>query len=153
MRFSTPFIVSTSFGSLARAANLLAALGGTNAPSAAQQSGCTPFTSTFPASDVSSDFYTPFISISPEGTYEATGDGLTLFLTKPDVPINRTGHVNSALGQGATINSTFLLSCVLFFFSDRLIEADGFSRYGKVTYRVAAPRVAGSVTAVIMIGG
>ena len=110
MRFSTPLIASTSFGSLARAANLLAALGGTDAPSAAQQSGCTPFTSTFPASDVSPDSYTPFIAVSPEGTYDATGDGLQLFLTKPDVPVNRTGHVNSALGQGATINSTFLLS-------------------------------------------
>lgn len=108
MRLFTAFFVSSSLGSLARAASLLSALGGT--PSAAQESGCKPFSSTFSQSEVSPDSYTPFVAVSPQGTYQATGDGLKLFLTKPEATITKQGHVNSAVGQGATVNSTFLLS-------------------------------------------
>lgn len=110
MHFVASLILASSLGSLARAASLLSVLGGTGTSGPSQQSGCTPFSSTFSSSDVSSDFYTPFIAISPEGSYEATGDGLVLHLTKPDGTITTEGHVNSALGQGATVNSTFLLS-------------------------------------------
>lgn len=77
-----------------------------------QQSTCRPFNSTFSQSDISQDFYTPFIGISPPETYEATGDGLEMFLKKPQGPITRQGHVNSEIGEGATINSTFTMQYV-----------------------------------------
>lgn len=76
---------------------------------------CQPFTSTFPPSDVKSDSFTtflseaPFVAISPPGTYSTPGSGLQMFLKKPEGQLTTQGHVNSVVGQGATINSTFTM--------------------------------------------
>ena len=76
------------------------------------RNGCQPFTSTFPPSDVSGNGLTallgaPFVSIGAPGSYSTDGDGLQLFLKKPEGPITQDGHTNSVVGTGATISSTF----------------------------------------------
>jgi len=76
---------------------------------------------------------TSFVAISPIGSYQTTYAGLELYLTKPDGKITTTKGVNDKIAPGATINSTFTLL------------------YGKVTFEVAAPTVAGIITAVILM--
>ena len=77
-----------------------------------QRSSCQPFSSTFSQFDVSRSFFTPFVGVSPPDTYRATGDGLEMFLKRPEGAITRKGHVNSVVGEGATLNSTFTMLCV-----------------------------------------
>ncbi|THH09733.1 hypothetical protein EW145_g1812 [Phellinidium pouzarii] len=96
------------------------------------QTHCQAFSSNFLPDDVSREPYTPFIVISPPETCEAN-DGLQMYLRKPEGAVTRQGHVNSAIGEGATINSTFTIL------------------YGKVTFEMKAPAVAGSVSAVILV--
>lgn len=76
--------------------------------------GCQPMTSTFPPSDVSDNGLTtllgaPFVSTGAPGSYSTDGNGLQMFLKKPEGPITQDGHTNSVVGTGATINSTFTL--------------------------------------------
>lgn len=120
----TSTLLILSLGSLVRAASLLSGRasngGGTSHQlDNRQQPGCTPMTSTFPPSDFASGGLlslssspAPFVATSPEGSYEATGDGLVLYLEKPQGTVTKTdgGKTNSITGNGATVNSTFLLS-------------------------------------------
>jgi hypothetical protein len=70
---------------------------------------CTPFATGFPAGSVSSESSAPFIGITPADSFSITEDGLSMFLKRPDGEIITTGGVNSQVGQGTTINSTFTL--------------------------------------------
>lgn len=80
-----------------------------------RSSSCQSFSSTFSVSSVSSRSSSddapasPFVAISPEGSYRAGNDGLELFLQKPDGHITTRGGVNDKVANGATINSTFTL--------------------------------------------
>ncbi|KAI0060249.1 concanavalin A-like lectin/glucanase [Artomyces pyxidatus] len=97
---------------------------------------CAPFSTTFSPGSVSprsSDASTPFVAVSPEGSYRADGDGLQLYLQRPPGRVTTAGGVNDKVADGATINSTFVML------------------HGKVTYEMSAPRVAGVVTAAILI--
>ncbi|KZP16624.1 glycoside hydrolase family 16 protein [Athelia psychrophila] len=98
---------------------------------------CQPFHSTFPAGSVSASRSlgdsSAFVAISPEGSYRAGSNGLELFMQKPEGGIVTRGGVNNKVADGATVNSTFTFL------------------YGKVTYEVSSPLVAGAVTAVILI--
>jgi len=98
---------------------------------------CQPFHTTFPPGSVAGDSNTPssapFVAISPQGSYNLGNDGLELYLKKPPGEVTTRKGVNDNTADGATVNSTFTLL------------------YGKVTYEVAAPLVAGVVTAVILI--
>lgn len=70
--------------------------------------GCQPFHTTFSSSDaVSRSTGTPFIADSPEGSYAVTGQGLELYLDRPQGKITRKGGVNNVVADGATVNSTF----------------------------------------------
>lgn len=72
---------------------------------------CQPFSTTFPSSSVSSEpGSAPFVGISPQDSYEATGNGLHMYLKKPQGTITRSGDTNNVLGEGATVNSTFLMT-------------------------------------------
>ncbi|TFY78449.1 hypothetical protein EWM64_g5563 [Hericium alpestre] len=98
---------------------------------------CTPFNSTFPKGSV--DFRqtstgAPFIAISPNGSWDVGSNGLELFMSKPEGPVTTSDGVNSQLGNGATVNSTFTFL------------------YGKVTYVVTGVNTPGIVTAAILIG-
>ncbi|KAF7790187.1 hypothetical protein EIP86_001139 [Pleurotus ostreatoroseus] len=98
------------------------------------RSQCTPFHSKFPASDVSSsENYAPFVVVSPPGSYSVDETGLQLYLKKPVGKITTKDGVNNVVADGATVNSTFTML------------------YGKVTFEVTAPKVAGVVTAAILI--
>ncbi|KAI5122494.1 hypothetical protein M0805_001402 [Coniferiporia weirii] len=97
------------------------------------QSQCQSLSFSFLASDISRESSTPFIAISPDDSYKVTDDGLQISLKKPEGAITKQDHTNSVVGQGATINSTFTF------------------QYGKVTFGMKAPAVAGSVTAAILI--
>ncbi|KII85912.1 glycoside hydrolase family 16 protein [Plicaturopsis crispa FD-325 SS-3] len=105
-------------------------------PRAAAQ--CQPLHTTFPASAVyaynanGAPAAGQFAAVSPEGSYQA-GNGLQLFLQKPAGVITKKNGVNDKIAAGATINSTFTML------------------YGKVSYEVSSPVVAGIVTAVILI--
>ena len=123
-----PTLLILSIGSLARAASLLSGRTDSSGGSGTGQSldtqqpgqnGCKPFSSTFPQSDFSSggllslsSSSAPFVALSPDGSYQATGNGLELYLEKPQGTVTKTdnGHTNSVTGTGATVNSTFLLS-------------------------------------------
>ncbi|TDL19762.1 concanavalin A-like lectin/glucanase [Rickenella mellea] len=105
---------------------------------------CNPFSTNFTAGSVSQhplNSYTtlqstgsPFIAISPRNSYDtASGGGLTLYLRKPKGEVETHDGVNNIVSDGATINSTFVL------------------QYGKVTFDVKAPTIAGVVTAAILI--
>jgi hypothetical protein len=80
-----------------------------------RSSSCESFHSSFPASSVSSRSLSnrvpnsPFVAISPEGSYRTGNDGLELFLQKPDGRIISKGGVNDKVADGATVNSTFTL--------------------------------------------
>ncbi|KAF9052257.1 glycoside hydrolase [Hymenopellis radicata] len=87
---------------------------------------CQSFTTTFS----SLDGFTP---LSPPNSYSTTGRVLELYLRKPDGPVKMTDGTNDKLGQGATLNSTFVFG------------------YGKVSFEVSAPTIAGVITAFIMI--
>ncbi|KZT72030.1 glycoside hydrolase family 16 protein [Daedalea quercina L-15889] len=96
-------------------------------------SQCEPFETSFGPGDVSSDVSSPFLAISPPGSYSTADNELQLYLTKPQGKVSTENGVNDMLGQGATVNST---STFL---------------YGRVSYTVAAPVVSGVVTAAILI--
>ncbi|KAF8519666.1 glycoside hydrolase family 16 protein [Gautieria morchelliformis] len=100
---------------------------------------CTPFSTSFSPGSITSGKTSsaptpPFIAITPSDSFTTTKDGLSMFLRKPPGDITRTDGVNSQLGEGTTINSTFTLL------------------YGKVTFEVSFPTlVPGVVVAVILI--
>ena len=77
---------------------------------------CQPFTTTFSTQDISrrtGDL--PFVAISPMNTYDTKdGNGLHMYLEKPKGKIVTHGHINNIVGEGATINSTFLIRWVRF---------------------------------------
>jgi len=100
-----------------------------------QRSLCQPFHSSFPAGSVASslDSSSPFVSISPTGSYSLSDKGLELFMQKPHGTVTTKDGENNLVAEGATVNSTFSFL------------------YGKVTYEVSSPLVAGAVTAVILI--
>ncbi|KAJ7155458.1 glycoside hydrolase family 16 protein [Mycena crocata] len=93
---------------------------------------CQPFHTgtTFDAASFSSHF-TP---ISPEGSYALTDKGLEMYLYKPNGHVTTSAGVNDKIGNGATINSTFVLSS------------------GKVTFQVSSPLLSGVIVAGILIG-
>lgn len=101
---------------------------------------CQPFRTTFNSTSRAIPNHkrsysdSPFIGISEEGSYKLGDNGLELYLDRPDCQINTKDKVNDILGDGATINSTFSLL------------------YGKVTFEMSAPTVAGVVAAAILIG-
>ena len=97
-------------------------------------SQCKPFEGTFAPGDVSGSPGTPFLALSPSGSYSTAQNDLQLYLTKPSGKIATVDGVNSLVGEGATVNSTFTFL------------------YGRVTYTLAAPVVPGVVTAAILIG-
>ncbi|KAH9855274.1 concanavalin A-like lectin/glucanase [Lenzites betulinus] len=97
-----------------------------------RRSQCEPFSINFSGSQ-SSEFSRYFVPISPAGSYELGSDGLDLYLDRPHGKINTKGNVNDKVAEGATINSTATLL------------------YGKVTYTLSAPAVAGVVSAAILI--
>ena len=113
MQLLDALVLVLSCVSLARAAAIGDFLDGGLADLMSQNTSakvaCKPFVSTFPKSDVTQFSFSPFIGISPPDSYEATGNGLRMFLKKPKEPVIRQGHVNNVVGEGATINSTFLL--------------------------------------------
>ncbi|KAJ6610234.1 glycoside hydrolase family 16 protein [Mycena sp. CBHHK59/15] len=97
-------------------------------------SQCQSFHTSF---DQSSMYPSPgahFIPISPEGSYSLTSSGLELYLHKPEGPVTTATGVNDKIGNGATINSTFVL----------------FN--GKVTIQASSPTISGVVVASILIG-
>ncbi len=53
------------------------------------------------------------IPISPDNSYALTDKGLEIYLHKPDGRVQSSNGVNDRLGNGATINSTFTLECVM----------------------------------------
>ncbi|KAI0046721.1 glycoside hydrolase family 16 protein [Auriscalpium vulgare] len=75
----------------------------------------------------------PFIAVSPEGSYSTTDGGLKLFLQRPSGKITTDGGVNDKVAEGATINSTFTML------------------YGKLTVEVSGSTVSGIVSAAILI--
>jgi len=86
-----------------------------------KRAACQQFSTSFSsASDVSrTPGQSAFLAISPESTYEVTNDGLRLDLQKPNGQIVRQNVTNSVVGQGATVNSTFMLRYVRdFHFND-----------------------------------
>ena len=97
-------------------------------------SQCTPFESSFAPGDVSGSPGASFLALSPPGSYSTAQHGLQLYLTKPPGKVTATDGVNNVVGAGATVNSTFAFL------------------YGRVTYTLSAPTVAGVVTAAILIG-
>ncbi|KAF8216441.1 concanavalin A-like lectin/glucanase domain-containing protein [Mycena galopus ATCC 62051] len=88
-----------------------------------QQLDCITFNDSEPASRA---FYSYFEPISAENSYALRKNGLEIYLRKPES--------NDELGDGATINSTFTLD------------------YGKVTFEVQSPTIAGVIVAGILIG-
>ncbi|EJD07470.1 concanavalin A-like lectin/glucanase [Fomitiporia mediterranea MF3/22] len=133
-----------SFASLARATvignshanGLVSPSDSEQALSTREHSDCRPFSLTFSQNDfLAPTPYSdaPFVGVSHPGTYETTNDGLQLYLKKPQGHITKHGNVNSEVGEGATVNSTFTIL------------------YGKVTFVMKAPLVAGAVTAAILI--
>ncbi|KAI0342971.1 concanavalin A-like lectin/glucanase [Trametopsis cervina] len=98
-------------------------------------SQCEPFRSTFKTSDASQTLRKSdsFVAVSPEGSYNLGPGGLDLYLEKPDKPVHTKNGVNNIVAEGATINSTFTML------------------YGKVSFEVVAPPVAGIVTAAILL--
>lgn len=116
---------------------LTLALGSRSAHFSARRSNsnCQPFHSTFDPSEVSrsNSGDTPFAVVSPKNSVKAGDDGLQLFLDKPSGQIKQKENTNSKVAEGATVNSTFTVL------------------YGKVTFELAGPAVAGIVTAAIMI--
>ncbi|KAI0825608.1 glycoside hydrolase [Irpex lacteus] len=98
-------------------------------------SQCTPFHSRFDQSDISNSPYasTPFVGVSPQGSYSVGTSGLELYLEKPNHPVKTKDGVNDIVAEGATVNSTFTV------------------QYGKISFEVAAPIVPGVVTAAIML--
>ncbi|KZT07376.1 glycoside hydrolase family 16 protein [Laetiporus sulphureus 93-53] len=96
-------------------------------------SQCQPFKSSFLPQDISQSLDTQFVAISPSGSYSTGDNGLELFLDKPRGTITTKNGVNSMVGDGATVNSTFTLL------------------HGKVTFTFSGPVVPGVVTAAILI--
>lgn len=119
---------------------------------------CEPFHSTFPPSSISdynSHSYSPFVAISPPGSYKTGDQGLELFLDKPKGVIRTKDGVNDKLADGATVNSTFTIMLIFLPFISavtNLTNGGAVYRYGKVVFEVKAPVVPGVVTAVILIG-
>lgn len=77
--------------------------------------GCTPFHTTFADGSVArrgSHSSESFVSLSPDGSYEVGSGGLQLFMQKPRGKVTKSGGVNDKLADGATVNSTFLISYV-----------------------------------------
>ena len=75
---------------------------------------CQPFYTTFLPGSVSQlSGVSPFVSVGPSSSYETSGHGLQMFLTKPRGNIVRQGHINNIVADGATINSTFLMQYVV----------------------------------------
>lgn len=72
-------------------------------------SQCTPFHSRFEQSDISNSHYasTPFVGVSPQGSYSVGSSGLELYLEKPNHPVKTKDGVNDIVSEGATVNSTF----------------------------------------------
>lgn len=97
-------------------------------------SQCEPFQTSFAPGVVSASPGTPFLALSPPGSYSTDAHDLQLYLTKPSGTVTTTDGVNNVVGEGATVNSTFTFL------------------YGRVTYTLAAPVVPGVVTAAILIG-
>ncbi len=72
-------------------------------------SQCTPFHSRFEQSDISNSHNasTPFVGVSPQGSYSVGTSGLELYLEKPNHPVKTKDGVNDIVAEGATVNSTF----------------------------------------------
>ncbi|KAI0070047.1 glycoside hydrolase [Panus rudis PR-1116 ss-1] len=100
-------------------------------------SSCQPFQSDFRSGDVSRSSNSPFVAISPMGSYKVGGNGLELYLDKPSgqikTKIEEGVPVNEKVAEGATVNSTFT------------------TLYGKISMELEGPAVAGAVTAAILI--
>ncbi|KAI0085831.1 glycosyl hydrolases family 16-domain-containing protein [Irpex rosettiformis] len=96
---------------------------------------CAPFHSAFQHSDISSNSFTstPFVAVSPRGSYNVGSNGLELYLEKPNKPVKMKDGVNDFVAEGATVNSTFSVL------------------YGKISFELSAPTVPGVVTAAIML--
>jgi hypothetical protein len=73
-------------------------------------SQCQPFYSTF---DISHGSYTPFVGVSPRGSYGVDSNGLALYLEKPKQHVKTKNGVNDVVAEGATINSTFTILLVI----------------------------------------
>jgi hypothetical protein len=71
---------------------------------------CQTFHTDFPPSSVSGySTDAPFVALSPPGSYQTGGDGLELYLQRPDGTVTRNGRTNDKTGDGATVNSTFAI--------------------------------------------
>ncbi|KAF8892059.1 glycoside hydrolase family 16 protein [Infundibulicybe gibba] len=101
---------------------------------------CRPIHTTFPPSSIPDNPHdqADFIAISPYGSYQAGGNGLELYLHRPNGPIKTMNGTNDKLGAGATMNSTFTLLRV--------------PQYAIITFEILAPTIPGVVTAAILMG-
>lgn len=90
--------------------HLLIVVWATNATAISQRE-CQPFQSTFESYEVTRNPYAnaPFRAVSPGGSYNIGGEGLELYLEKPNRPVKTKNGVNDVVAEGATINSTFTL--------------------------------------------
>ncbi|KAK0488695.1 hypothetical protein IW261DRAFT_366794 [Armillaria novae-zelandiae] len=99
---------------------------------------CEAFDSDFPAGSVvdsdadSSNVH--FIATSPKGSFTTGNGALELKLQKPDGDVTAKDGINDKVGVGATVNATRPMS------------------HGKVTFVAETPKVAGVVSAMILIG-
>ncbi|KAK0189141.1 concanavalin A-like lectin/glucanase [Armillaria mellea] len=99
---------------------------------------CEAFDSDFPAGSVidsdadSSNVH--FIATSPKGSFTTGNGALELKLQKPDGDVTTKNGINDKVGVGATVNATKPMS------------------HGKVTFVAETPKVAGVVSAMILIG-
>ncbi|KAK0238611.1 concanavalin A-like lectin/glucanase [Armillaria nabsnona] len=99
---------------------------------------CEAFDSDFPAGSVvdsdadSSNVH--FIATSPKGSFTTGNGALELKLQMPDGDVTAKDGINDKVGVGATVNATKPMS------------------HGKVTFVAETPKVAGVVSAMILIG-
>lgn len=70
---------------------------------------CQPFHTSFAPSDVSTSPTSPFLAVSPDGSYSVTDKGLQLFMDKPGGTVHTKGGINDVVAEGSTVNSTFYL--------------------------------------------
>ena len=68
------------------------------------ESDCQPRTIDFTSLEV---LGSDFVAVTSEHTYALTGDGLELYLLRPEQPVKTSNGINDVLGEGATVNSTF----------------------------------------------
>ncbi|KAH9926330.1 glycoside hydrolase [Epithele typhae] len=101
--------------------------------SRASGSSCMPTSWFFSDSTPTHDFLGAWQPLDSPNSYAFGPDGLSLFLDKPGGKIATEGNTNSRVAEGSTFNSTFTI------------------RYGKVTYVLSGPDVAGVVTAAILL--